>query len=98
MCKGFHVHLTTNWRSKDSPQLFDFYTGLYKQTDEDLPFAVQEAQEQFPLRESPIDIDIVLCVGHAKRAIINRRQNEAKARLHEDQVAQLHTSSGQAKT
>ena len=24
MRRGYHAHLTTNWRSKDSPELFDF--------------------------------------------------------------------------
>ena len=57
--------------------------GLNNRTDEELPFAVQEAQEQFPLLVNPIDIDIVLCVSHAMRTIINRRQNEAKAMMHE---------------
>ena len=82
MCRSLHAHLKTNWRSKDSPELFDFYTGLYD-TDDDLAISVQKAQTQFPVRLNAIDIDIVLCISHANRMIINNRQNEAKAMQHE---------------
>ena len=82
MCRSLHAHLTTNWRSKESPELFDFYTGLYDTAD-DLAVSVQKAQFQFPVRLNAIDIDIVLCVSHANRMIINKRQNEAKAMEHE---------------
>ena len=83
MCGGYHAHLTTNWRSKGSPELVDLYSGLYGKTDEELPFVVQDAQAKFPLKVSPIDVDIVLCVSHALRIRINMQRHEAKAYKHE---------------
>ena len=79
MCKGFHAHLHTNRRSSECQEHFDFYTGLYDKTAEDLPFLVQEAQARYPVCCDPWDFDTVLCISHATRMIVNRRQNEALA-------------------
>ena len=82
MCRSMHAHLTTDWREKDNPELFNVYTGLYH-TDDDFAASVQKAQTRFPVRLRAIDLDIVLCISHAHRMIINRRQHQAKAMQHE---------------
>ena len=83
MCNRMHFHLTTYWRGTDRA-LFDFYTQLYCESDEELPFIVEQAQKTYPVKlSSPLEFDVVLCVSHANRMLVNRLQNEAKARIYE---------------
>ena len=78
MCNRMHFHLTTYWRSTDRAP-FDFYTQLYCESDEELPFIVEQAQKTYPVKlSSPLEFDVVLCVSHANRMLVNRLQNEQK--------------------
>ena len=80
MCNRMHFHLTTYWRGTDRA-LFDFYTQLYCESDEELPFIVQQAQKTYPVKLfSPVEFDVVLCVSHANRMLVNRRGKSAHLR------------------
>ena len=74
MAQSLWVKLTT-YRRGDDEFLFDFYHGLYDST-ETIREMVARARSAFPSCSDP---DLVLCISHNKRALINKRMNEARA-------------------
>ena len=74
MVKSLWVRLTT-YRRGDDEFLFDFYHGLYE-SKESVREMVARARKSFPACSDP---DLVLCISHNKRILINKRMNEAKA-------------------
>ena len=74
MVQSLWIRLTT-YRRGDDEFLFDFYHGLYN-SNESLKSMVARARKSFPSCSDP---DIVLCISHNKRILINKRLNEAKA-------------------
>ena len=74
MVKSLWVKLKT-YRWSDDEFLFDFYHGLYE-PKESVREMVARARENFPACSDP---DLVLCISHNKRILINKRMNEAKA-------------------
>ena len=74
MVKSLWVRLTT-YRRGDDEFLFDFYHGLYE-SKESVREMVARARKSFPACSDP---DLVLCISHNKRILINKRMNETKA-------------------
>ena len=74
MVKSLWVKLTT-YRRGDDEALFDFYYGLYN-SNETLTTMVARAKNNFPACSDP---DLVLCISHNKRILINKRMNESRA-------------------
>ena len=74
MVKSLWVRLTT-YRRGDDEFLFDFYHGLYE-SKESVREMVARARKSFPACSDP---DLVLCISHNKRILINKRMNESKA-------------------
>ena len=74
MVQSLWIRLTT-YRRGDDEALFDFYHGLYD-SKETVKAMVARARKTFPSCQDP---DLVLCISHNKRILINKRMNEAKA-------------------
>ena len=74
MVKSLWVRLTANKRGDDE-FLFDFYHGLYE-SKESVREMVARACKRFLACSDP---DLVLCISHNKRSLINTRMNEARA-------------------
>ena len=72
MVKSLWVRLKT-YRRGDDEFLFDFYHGLYD-SKETVQAMVARARKAFPACSDP---DLVLCISHNKRILINKRMNEA---------------------
>ena len=77
------------YRRGDDHALYDWYTSLYTEPDKDIARLVSESRSRYPLRITPMESQTVLCISHAKRMIINARQNTAFAAVHE--ANGLHT-------
>ena len=82
MCICNHFHMEVYRRGKDQA-LYDWYKRLYLENDEDIARLVSETRRRYPLRITPLEAQTVLCISHAKRMIINARQNAAFAAAHE---------------
>ena len=74
MVASLWVHLTT-YRRGDDEALYDFYHGLYD-SNESVKEMVARARDMFPNFSDP---DLVLCISHITRILINKRMNESKA-------------------
>ena len=74
MVTSLWVKLST-YRRGDDDALFDFYYGLYG-SKESVRSMVARARKMFPSSQDP---DLVLCISHNKRIMINKQMNEAKA-------------------
>jgi hypothetical protein len=77
LCGGLRIELTTYRRGRD-PDLFDWYHGLYKpeQGGKPIRVLVEGSRERYHAACDRACDPLVLCVSHAKRMIINTRQNE----------------------
>ena len=64
-----------NLQEGDDEFLFDFYHGLYD-SKETIKAMVARARKTFPSCQDP---DLVLCISHNQRILINKRVHEAKA-------------------
>ena len=73
MCNGMHIRVTQYRRGTDL-ELFNWYYSLY---DEEYPL-VEESRKflrKYNTPFDPLDDPLVLCISHARRMIINGRQN-----------------------
>ncbi len=64
----------TTYRRGSDPEPFNWYIGMYGQ--EELRGLVAESRARYPATCDRHCNPLVLCVSHAKRMIINARQNE----------------------
>ena len=88
MCTRTHFHMEV-YRRGDDQVLYDWYTRLYTEPDRDIARLVSDTRRRYPLRITPMEAHTILCISHAKRMIINARQNTAFAAVHE--ANGLHT-------
>ena len=81
MCGGLHVKLTEYRRGAD-PELFKWYTGLYKWADNMDPHMIAQlvalTQKRYPLKEKE-EIDHYFVMSHKLRVQINAEQNAIQA-------------------
>jgi len=91
LCKHIRFHMEFSQRIRlallqglevDQP-FFDWFTGLYKESDDDIPRLVSETRNRYPVRVTPMEVTTVLCLSHHKREIVNARQNTAFAAVQE---------------
>ena len=73
MCNGVRIELTKYRRGID-PELFAWYHSCYGQ--ENVRGLIAESRERYPAACDRGWNPLVLCVSHAKRMIVNTRQNE----------------------
>ena len=85
MCNGKHFHTQIYKRSTDQKQ-FDWFYSMYPRKDHAdtaLTALVTESQIRYPVRVTPMQVHTILCISHANREIVNRRQNEIFAAAQE---------------
>jgi hypothetical protein len=84
MCGGLHVKLTEYRRGAD-PELFKWYTGLYKWADNMDPHMIAQlvnlTRKRYPFKEEEIDVHFVM--SHKLRVQINAEQNAIQAARHD---------------
>ena len=88
MCSRTQVHMEV-YRCGADQALYDWYTNLHTGPDNNIARLVSESRSRYPCESLPMEAQTILCISHAKRMIINARQNTAFAAVHE--ANGLHT-------
>ena len=89
MCSRTRFHMEV-YRRGDDQALYDWYTSLYNEPDNDIARLVSESRSRYPLRITPMEAQTILCISHAKRMIVNARQNTAFAAVREANGLHMH--------